>query len=48
MSAPATQKVAFAETLPAWVEYDRKVLRFSCYFQEAVVESPYENYRVRK
>mmetsp|Transcript_32434 Transcript_32434/g.103234 ORF Transcript_32434/g.103234 Transcript_32434/m.103234 type:complete len:654 (-) Transcript_32434:82-2043(-) len=36
------------ETLPAWVAYDRKVLRFYAYFKEAVVESAVENYRVRK
>ena len=32
---------------PAWVAFDRKVLRFNCYFKEAVTESRIENYRVR-
>ena len=32
---------------PAWVAFDRKVLRFNCYFKEAVVESRDENFRVR-
>jgi hypothetical protein len=36
------------ETLPAWVAYDRKVLRFGAYFKEAVTEDPVENFRVRK
>mmetsp|Transcript_21438 Transcript_21438/g.29789 ORF Transcript_21438/g.29789 Transcript_21438/m.29789 type:complete len:621 (-) Transcript_21438:127-1989(-) len=36
------------ETLPAWVAYDRKVLRFQAYFKEAVVESSAENHRIRK
>jgi hypothetical protein len=34
--------------LPAWVAYDRKVLRFSGYFKEAVHASSAENWRVRK
>jgi len=33
--------------LPAWVAYDRKVLRFYAYFKEAVFSSSVENYRVR-
>lgn len=33
---------------PPWLKYDRKVLRFKGFFQEHVVESPLENYRVRK
>mmetsp|Transcript_336 Transcript_336/g.352 ORF Transcript_336/g.352 Transcript_336/m.352 type:complete len:610 (-) Transcript_336:425-2254(-) len=36
------------ETLPAWVAYDRKVLRFNAYFKEAVTESYEENHRIRK
>jgi hypothetical protein len=36
------------ETLPAWVAYDRKVLRFGAYFKEAVTEDPVENFRIRK
>ena len=31
-----------------WREFDRMVLEFSAYFKEAVVESPHENFRVRK
>lgn len=33
---------------PPWLKYDRKVLRFYGYFQEHVVESRLENYRIRK
>lgn len=33
---------------PPWIKYDRKVLRFYAYFQEHVVESRLENYRIRK
>jgi hypothetical protein len=36
------------DTLPSWVAYDRKVLRFHCYFKEPVFSSPVENHRVRK
>ncbi|KAJ1565316.1 EF-hand domain-containing member C2, partial [Cladochytrium tenue] len=36
------------ETLPTWVAFDRKVLRFYAYFQEAVHEMRDEQYRVRK
>ena len=32
---------------PAWVAFDRKVLRFNCFFKEAVNESRLENYRIR-
>lgn len=34
--------------LPAWVAYDRKVLRFSGYFKEAVHASSAETWRARK
>ncbi|KAJ3027177.1 UNVERIFIED_CONTAM: EF-hand domain-containing member C2 [Siphonaria sp. JEL0065] len=34
--------------VPAWVAFDRKVLRFYAYFQEAVHEKREEQYRVRK
>lgn len=34
-------------TQPAWVAFDRKVLRFNCYFKESVHESRLENYRIR-
>lgn len=33
---------------PPWLKYDRQVLRFYAYFQEHVVESKLENYRLRK
>ena len=33
---------------PTWLKHDRQVLRFYAYFQEAVVEDPSENYRLRK
>lgn len=33
---------------PPWLKYDRQVLRFYAYFQEHVVESALENYRLRK
>jgi len=33
---------------PTWVKLDRQVLRYYGYFKESVVESPLENYRVRK
>mmetsp|Transcript_8398 Transcript_8398/g.16724 ORF Transcript_8398/g.16724 Transcript_8398/m.16724 type:complete len:611 (-) Transcript_8398:7795-9627(-) len=33
---------------PVWLKYDRKVLRFMGFFQEPVVESPNEAFRVRK
>ncbi|KAI8838822.1 EF-hand domain-containing member C2 [Chytriomyces hyalinus] len=36
------------EGLPAWVAFDRKVLRFYAYFQEAVHEKREEQYRVRR
>ena len=32
---------------PPWLKYDRQVLRFYAYFQEHVVESRLENYRIR-
>ena len=32
---------------PAWVAFDRKVLRFNCFFKEAVNESRLENFRIR-
>jgi len=34
--------------LPAWVAYDRKVLRFYGYFKESVHSSPVETWRVRR
>ncbi|KAJ1514308.1 EF-hand domain-containing member C2 [Coelomomyces lativittatus] len=35
-------------TVPAWIAFDRKVLRFYAYFQEAVQEKREEQYRIRK
>lgn len=34
--------------LPAWVAFDRQVLCFDAYFQEAVHEKRKETYRIRK
>lgn len=39
---------AIPKIAPKWLKYDRQVLNFDCYFQEPVVESPNENFRVRK
>ncbi|KAI9343610.1 hypothetical protein BDR26DRAFT_858407 [Obelidium mucronatum] len=39
---------ALGECVPAWLAFDRKVLRFYAYFQEAVHEKREEQYRVRK
>lgn len=36
------------ESVPAWVAFDRQVLRFDAYFREAVHEKRDENYRIRK
>jgi len=33
---------------PKWLKFDRKVLQFTGYFKESVVENPNENYRIRK
>lgn len=35
-------------SVPAWVAFDRQVLRFDAYFREAVHEKRDENYRIRK
>ncbi|KAI9223544.1 hypothetical protein BC828DRAFT_403054 [Blastocladiella britannica] len=37
-----------SEAVPAWIAFDRKVLRFYAYFQEAVQERREEQYRIRK
>ncbi|KAI8827062.1 uncharacterized protein EV422DRAFT_512508 [Fimicolochytrium jonesii] len=37
-----------SDGVPSWVAFDRKVLRFYAYFQEAVHEKREEQYRVRK
>eukprot|EP00823_Brevimastigomonas_motovehiculus_P004863 TRINITY_DN3324_c0_g1_i1.p1 TRINITY_DN3324_c0_g1~~TRINITY_DN3324_c0_g1_i1.p1 ORF type:complete len:608 (-),score=185.75 TRINITY_DN3324_c0_g1_i1:312-2135(-) len=34
--------------MPAWLAYDRKVLRYYAYFKESVHSSSLENYRVRR
>ncbi|KAJ3323302.1 EF-hand domain-containing member C2 [Blyttiomyces sp. JEL0837] len=39
---------SLGESVPSWVAFDRKVLRFYAYFQEAVHERREEQYRVRK
>ena len=33
---------------PKWLKFDRQVLSFQGYFKESVVESPLENWRLRK
>ena len=38
----------FPKRLPQWIKYDKNVLKFLGYFTEHVVESAYENYRIRK
>ena len=46
---PTTPKnYAIPRIPPVWLKYDRHVLRFYGYFQEAVNENPNENFRVRK
>jgi len=47
-NATRAAAVPTTETLPAWVAYDRKVLRFNAYFKESVTEFRAENFRVRK
>ncbi|ORY50997.1 hypothetical protein BCR33DRAFT_712940 [Rhizoclosmatium globosum] len=39
---------SMGDGVPAWVAFDRKVLRFYAYFQEAVHEKREEQYRIRK
>lgn len=43
-----TSNLNNTSSLPAWVAYDRKVLRFYAYFKEAVFSSPIEPWRLRK
>jgi hypothetical protein len=45
---PAQINNAVPRVAPKWLKYDRQVLNFSLYFQEAVVENRHENYRIRK
>jgi hypothetical protein len=44
---PAPENDSIPRIQPPWLKYDRKVLRFFAYFQEHVVESRLENYRIR-
>lgn len=46
--APQPGTLSGEERLPAWVAYDRKVLRYYAYFKESVVSSAIETWRVRK
>ncbi len=39
---------SYPRILPQWIKMDKKVLRFNCYFVEHVIESAYENYRIRR
>jgi hypothetical protein len=48
MDAKFNTPDATMSRMPAWVAYDRKVLRFYGYFKEAVHSSPSETWRVRK
>lgn len=34
-------------SVPSWVQYDRKVLRFYCYYKEAIFSSAFETFRNR-
>jgi len=45
---PQAENDSIPRVQPPWIKYDRKVLRFYAYFQEHVVESRLENYRIRK
>jgi len=45
---PPTMPMVEGEVQPAWVAFDRKVLRFDSYFKEAVTESRTETYRIRR
>ena len=40
--------LSFPKRLPQWIKYDKNVLKFLGYFTEHIVESAYENYRIRK
>lgn len=46
--APEKSGSLTAPVQPAWVAFDRKVLRFDAYFQEAVHESRQETFRIRR
>lgn len=38
---------SYPRTLPQWIKYDHKTLKFNAYFLEHVVESNHENSRIR-
>lgn len=39
---------SYPRILPQWIKHDKSVLKFFGYFVEHVVESAYENYRIRR
>jgi len=45
---PKHENDAIPKIAPKWLKHDRQVLRFHTYFQEPVVESADENFRVHK
>lgn len=45
---PATCNDAIPKLAPKWLKHDRQALKFDLYFQEPVIESRDENFRVRK
>eukprot|EP00455_Lapot_gusevi_P014176 TRINITY_DN1701_c0_g3_i4.p1 TRINITY_DN1701_c0_g3~~TRINITY_DN1701_c0_g3_i4.p1 ORF type:complete len:543 (+),score=175.15 TRINITY_DN1701_c0_g3_i4:61-1689(+) len=47
-SRSGNQSASGLSRVPAWVAYDRKVLRFFAYFKEEVHQSPQEQWRARK
>ena len=47
-SMPEILKEESPRVLPQWMKYDKRVLRFDGYFNEHIVESAHENYRIRK
>lgn len=47
-SAKTPPNKAIPRNPPKWLKYDRHVLRFFAYFQEAVHDNPTENFRVRR
>ena len=48
LSQKTFYNLPFPKRLPQWIKYDKNVLKFIGYFTEHVVESAYENYRIRK
>jgi hypothetical protein len=43
----STINESYPKVLPQWIKYDKQVLKFTAYFNEHVVESNVENFRVR-